>query len=192
MDGLAAGPGAARSPYAGSQNNDKPLSSGACRVYAALRRMAGDASAVAAAFDAISDESGCSHTTVARALTELRIAELVEQRRRPKDQGPYEYGLATPNVSQRAWIASERLSGQRAVYFVKGGDKVKIGCTGHVRTRFEQLRMANAGPIELIGVAPGGNETEKLLHEELAEHRSHGEWFFITPAVDWWMQEVCL
>lgn len=61
------------------------------------------------------------------------------------------------------------------VYYVKFGDRVKIGTT----TNF-QARMSNIPHDEVLAVEPGGRELEQLRHKQFAEARSHREWFDLS------------
>lgn len=99
MDGIAAGPGMAWGTGARSQNKDKPLSSGACRVFTALTRLAAADGQVTAKYDAIREASGCARGTIARALVELEDAGLIGRTTNYKGRGGYAYTLAHSSIS---------------------------------------------------------------------------------------------
>ncbi len=65
------------------------------------------------------------------------------------------------------------------VYFIEavGTGLVKIGYAGNVDSRLTALLTASAHPLKLLGTMKGGPILEGELHLQLAEHRSHGEWF---------------
>jgi hypothetical protein len=71
----------------------------------------------------------------------------------------------------------------RTIYFVRSGDKVKIGIAGDLDARLAKMRCDSAAPMELLGSRPGGLGEERALHARLSAHRSHGEWFHAAPEV---------
>jgi T5orf172 domain. len=59
---------------------------------------------------------------------------------------------------------------------------LKIGfTTKHPRTRLKQLQTGNPNKLKLIGWFPGSLQSERDIHDSLAEFRLHGEWFSLTP-----------
>lgn len=71
------------------------------------------------------------------------------------------------------------------VYFIEavGHDLIKIGYALDLQKRFTGLMTASPAPLTLLGVLDGGPRLEMEIHEKLAAHRSHGEWFRKTPEV---------
>lgn len=67
----------------------------------------------------------------------------------------------------------------RQIYFIEavGVDLVKIGYANNIERRMLGFQTASAVPLNLLGVAPGGHERERELHELLSDYRHHGEWF---------------
>ena len=65
------------------------------------------------------------------------------------------------------------------VYFIAaiGTDLVKVGHARNVKSRFSSLACASPLKLRLLATIPGGSTKERELHDLLAEHRSHGEWF---------------
>jgi hypothetical protein len=63
------------------------------------------------------------------------------------------------------------------VYFIDGGDWVKIGFTRSERARIK--KMSTDAPVELkfLHAEPGTFKQEKLFHREFADLRTRGEWF---------------
>lgn len=55
----------------------------------------------------------------------------------------------------------------------------KIGRANDVEVRMHQLQLASSTPLRLVMKAPVTDviECERIIHEELAHVRSHGEWF---------------
>jgi hypothetical protein len=72
-----------------------------------------------------------------------------------------------------------------SVYFVEavGLGLIKIGYAINLPQRFTSLMTSSPVPLTLLGVMDGGAALETRLHIELAEHRTHGEWFLKCPAV---------
>jgi hypothetical protein len=58
------------------------------------------------------------------------------------------------------------------VYYMRIGNRVKIGYTTDLATR-----LADIGPEELLVTEPGGREVERERHNQFAALRSHREWF---------------
>lgn len=58
------------------------------------------------------------------------------------------------------------------VYYMRIGNRVKIGTTTNLRVRLEAIN-----PEELLCTEPGGHPLEKQRHRQFAELRTHGEWF---------------
>lgn len=69
------------------------------------------------------------------------------------------------------------------VYFVRDGDSgpIKIGFTERLEHRLATLRTSNAGPIHLIGSAPGTRAEERYLHVRFGHLRIAREWFIPDP-----------
>jgi hypothetical protein len=64
------------------------------------------------------------------------------------------------------------------VYFVKGGDRVKIGYSSVLSSRLSELRRVMAPtPLELLGAIDGDRTIEAALHVRLKHLRLSGEWF---------------
>ncbi|MCC6824020.1 MAG: GIY-YIG nuclease family protein [Verrucomicrobia subdivision 3 bacterium] len=78
---------------------------------------------------------------------------------------------------------------QGFVYFIRGGDLVKIGWSTNPRLRLSQLQTASAERLRIIGVTPGTRGDERALHGTFASLRVRGEWFRACPgllaAVPW-------
>lgn len=72
-----------------------------------------------------------------------------------------------------------------SVYFVEavGLDMIKIGYALDLAKRFTAMMTSSPAALSLLGTLPGGPREEMELHERLAAHRAHGEWFHKTPEV---------
>lgn len=69
------------------------------------------------------------------------------------------------------------------VYFIQEGFEgaIKIGSTTNLRKRFETLQTANSSLLHILGVIPGGQREERLLHHRFTPYRKRGEWYHPTP-----------
>ena len=83
-------------------------------------------------------------------------------------------------------IISKKANGPKPpcfVYLVKDVNRgvVKIGCTSNVKSRVEQLKVANAG-TEYIKHFDGKKDDEAALHQHFAQlgKRVSGEWFSLS------------
>ena len=63
------------------------------------------------------------------------------------------------------------------VYFVRSGNKVKIGFSRSITSGIKSIQTSNAERLELLMVIPGAEGTEKFFHERFADNRVGGEWF---------------
>lgn len=79
------------------------------------------------------------------------------------------------------WVAYQQQQAERraasCVYYVRRGDRIKIGTTINLILRMRELR-----PDELLAVEPGGRALEQRRHREFAAMRvtPRGEWFHDT------------
>lgn len=86
------------------------------------------------------------------------------------------------------------MSAEGWVYFIQGGDKVKIGWSRNVALRLSQLQTASADELVLLGCMPGTQETERRIHEAFSALRVRGEWFRaeagLVAGARWMCQEA--
>lgn len=64
------------------------------------------------------------------------------------------------------------------VYFVRLGDRIKIGYSENV-----DKRLTVVPHEEVLGVIPGTRDDERAWHKLLADYRTVGEWFRAEPDV---------
>jgi hypothetical protein len=67
------------------------------------------------------------------------------------------------------------------VYFIRGGEHIKIGWSKDPLKRLEQLRTGCPYPLEMLGCMAGEESDERALHEHFAHLRERGEWFKAEP-----------
>ena len=70
------------------------------------------------------------------------------------------------------------------VYFIKSGDKVKIGFTRDIDGRLAPLQSGNPHEMRLLGTIPATDDTEAFFHQMFAAQRVVGEWFKIAGPLD--------
>lgn len=63
------------------------------------------------------------------------------------------------------------------VYFIRMGDKVKIGFSINVGNRLKAIQTACPLPAEIVKIIPGSEQTERYFHAHFAANRISGEWF---------------
>ena len=78
------------------------------------------------------------------------------------------------------WAAVNGLLAGR-VYFIGGGDLIKIGFTNDLKRRLKTLRATSPVPLKVLCVIRGGKLRETAFHETFAHLRAHGEWFRPAP-----------
>jgi hypothetical protein len=63
------------------------------------------------------------------------------------------------------------------VYFIAGGDLIKIGFSRAPRVRFAKMQIECPVELTLLHFEPGTLELERALHRQFAGLRVRGEWF---------------
>jgi len=88
-----------------------------------------------------------------------------------------------PRVSRR--LGKDMYEHVSKVYFIEavGLDLIKIGYTVDPVKRFMGMLTMSPVPLSLLGSIWGGPQREAEIHGQLAEHRTHGEWFQKVPEV---------
>ncbi len=101
----------------------------------------------------------------------------------------------------RKWVVpaiSERLSEVRNPHYQKSGDfiyflqaedvgLIKIGTTRHVIKRIAGLQTSCPTRLNLIGLIDGNSDLESQIHHEFRSERRHGEWFYPSERLLWWI-----
>ena len=77
----------------------------------------------------------------------------------------------------------------RVVYFIRGGESLKIGTATNITKRFDGIQSASPVKLQLVGMIHGGVNVEHWCHFHCRHHRSHYEWFrwngWTESFVDW-------
>lgn len=76
----------------------------------------------------------------------------------------------------------ERL--RKKVYFIRAGDRVKVGVSWNPDQRLDDLRKHNPD-VELLGSVDGAFDVERAFHRKLEEHALGNEWFRWCDEVSW-------
>lgn len=86
------------------------------------------------------------------------------------------------------------------VYIMRSGDFVKVGIAANVEARRFKLQMASPHPVTVhakygTGARVYARLAERAIHEDLKDHRLHGEWFNSSieqtvESVEWHVNEV--
>lgn len=63
----------------------------------------------------------------------------------------------------------QQLKAQSVVYYVRIGDRVKIGFTTNIKQRLSGLRIYDADHV--LATEPGGRDLERRRHQEFADER---------------------
>jgi hypothetical protein len=64
------------------------------------------------------------------------------------------------------------------VYYMRIGNRVKIGWTGNLKSR-----MKSINPEELLATEPGTRDKERQRHKQFEHLRVHGEWFAMEESL---------
>ena len=79
---------------------------------------------------------------------------------------------------------NERAKGNSGVvYFIEGGDFIKIGFTRSPAARSKHLMTDSPYEPKVLHLEPGTYKTEKLFHRQFAHLRIRGEWFRKAPEI---------
>lgn len=65
------------------------------------------------------------------------------------------------------------------IYFLQaeGGGPIKIGYSENVKKRRKTLQTASPKILRVLATTPGGEESERLLHERFRHLHIRGDWF---------------
>lgn len=96
----------------------------------------------------------------------------------------------TPEFSLEVENARNGLKPAKAVvsfvYFIRSGDRVKIGVSKDPRARLSDLRIGSSRLLRIRYITPGDRAKERELHRLFASDRVNGEWFIYSRQIrDW-------
>jgi hypothetical protein len=70
-----------------------------------------------------------------------------------------------------------------SVYFIDGGEHIKIGFTRSLASRLKKMGTDVPGGPKILLIQPGSFKTEKVVHRQFAADRVRGEWFRKSPTL---------
>lgn len=76
------------------------------------------------------------------------------------------------------------------VYFIRCGNRVKIGFAKDVGRRLRTLQVGSPEPLDLLGTLKGTPDHERLIHWRFRRWREEGEWFRMEGAVSEYVQSL--
>ena len=93
------------------------------------------------------------------------------------------FNAANKNITvQRlpiGYIVQKTIDPAGWVYFVRAGERVKIGYARNYKTRMKELQTGCPYSLTLLMALEAKPERERELHREFAAHRVQGEWFHL-------------
>tara|TARA_R110000803_G_C11802403_1_gene299605 strand:+ start:99 stop:548 length:450 start_codon:yes stop_codon:yes gene_type:complete len=108
----------------------------------------------------------CGRTYV-RAVSDFRTGHSTRCR-------PCSYKLNSSKINYK------RSGKGMPVYFIRGGDYVKIGASVNPKERLKQLQVGNPMELELVNVDK--KENEEWWHKVFAHRHHRGEWYLMPAA----------
>lgn len=85
------------------------------------------------------------------------------------------------SVDLREWLLGRRKTPHRGkrgtIYFIRAGERVKIGFTQNMDRRLSQLQLFFPERLEVVLTLPGSILMEHELHRRFAAHELEREWF---------------
>lgn len=69
------------------------------------------------------------------------------------------------------------------IYFMRAGDRIKIGFSTNPLDRFKQLQTSSPVDLELLAYLPGTFDDEREMHRLFGSLHVRGEWFQNHPAI---------
>lgn len=89
-------------------------------------------------------------------------------------------GTSTATRAESVQARSLDVHGPRArgyVYFVRVGDRIKIGYSTRPTRRLLALQTANPGKLEILGTMWATRDREREIHRQFKRLHVRGEWF---------------
>lgn len=85
-----------------------------------------------------------------------------------------------PDPTYTFWKLPNDTMPNSIVYFMYSAGRIKIGFSGGLRGRHQQLRTTGAFPPVVLLIIKGTERTEKEYHARFPDDRLHGEWFTLS------------
>lgn len=98
--------------------------------------------------------------------------------------------LRTRLVSEAEYLIAHRRMG--SVYFIRdaAADMMKIGHSRSPERRLQELQIGSAGRLAIVGLIAAESAIEKMIHFQLMEGASHGEWFWDREVTTAWLMQM--
>jgi hypothetical protein len=77
-----------------------------------------------------------------------------------------------------------------SIYFIQGGDKVKIGYGNKWYSRLNQLQTTSPDPLKVLLVIEGTRKEEHALHIRFRHIKFNNEWFKLVPELWDYIKEL--
>lgn len=100
-----------------------------------------------------------------------QAVQLVRNRHKPRQVSVHAVPIAK-KARRSAGRFSQVPDMGEVVYYMRIGNRIKIGTTTNLRDR-----LATINPEELLALEVGGSRAEHERHREFADLWTHGEWF---------------
>lgn len=87
-----------------------------------------------------------------------------------------------PDISYWRGPKKQRRQPTQSVYFIRAATLglIKIGVAGGVSSRLAALQNMSPDRLEVVACEGGGKQRERELHAIFSDARAHGEWFYPT------------
>jgi hypothetical protein len=83
-------------------------------------------------------------------------------------------GYIAPPIPVKKLVDEKKAS---VVYFLKGGELIKIGFTVDLDKRINAIQNMSPVQLRLLATMSGDKNTEQDIHKRFSHLRVHGEWF---------------
>jgi DNA-binding transcriptional MerR regulator len=90
---------------------------------------------------------------------------------------------------QASLLPGQPRHAQSVVYFIKAGDRIKIGRTTRLPARMDAIATSTPEKLEILLVVAGGDAEEKQVHALFSDDRIRGEWFRSSPRLTQFIAE---
>lgn len=98
--------------------------------------------------------------------------------------------LQTSLVTEEEFWRAYREMG--AIYFIRDeqADQIKVGYTRDHSKRLSNLQVGSSRRLELIGLIAAEQAIEGIVHQQLTEGSSIGEWFWDRGITTQWLMDM--
>lgn len=108
-------------------------------------------------------------------------AELEQLAKRQTPASGFVDMRARMNNDRRCEAANDNVSS--FVYFITDGEAIKIGKANNPKSRLSGLQTSHHKPLRILGLLPGDERLEGMLHGRFRKYHIRGEWFHDSSAI---------